>query len=97
MSHYGTYLGGAIRCPGVERTAPPERPQDRPRADGRMRRACLDALRTPGSVRDVASRLGWEPSRAKSWVHWLRRHQLIARVDETRIRGQRAGVFQVAK
>jgi predicted Rossmann fold nucleotide-binding protein DprA/Smf involved in DNA uptake len=98
MSHYGTYLPGGVSCPGVERTAP--RPMDRPPADGRMQRACLAALAQPGTVHDVSRRLGWTFDRAHSWVHYLERRGLVARVGWVRtiIRngagGKRAGQYQ---
>lgn len=95
MSHYGLYLGGVVRTPGVERTVPPERPQDRPQRDGGHQRACLDALSTPRTVAEAAAHLGWDWHRTHSWVHSLLRAGKVQRVGWTKSQaGQRAGQYQ---
>jgi hypothetical protein len=101
MSHYGIYLGGYIRTPGVERTAPPERPQDRP-AYGRVQLMALEALATPCTVAELATRLGWDWDRAHSWIHALKRQGRIRRVGTVQTtptrtansRRQQAGRYQ---
>lgn len=63
--------------------------------DGRCRRACLRALETPGTVAEVAGRLGWDYWRAASWVHYLKRSRLVVRVEWVRTpAGRQAGRYQ---
>lgn len=100
MSHYGVYLGGYVRTPGVERTPPPARSQDRPRY-GQTQIAVLAALDQPTTTTELAGKLGCDRGKADSWVHHLRRRGLVARVSWTRsgkgkTRGGRklAGVYQ---
>ena len=95
MSHYGTYLGGQVRAPGVERRPPPERPQDRPRY-GQVQRMCLAALETPHTAAELARRLGWDADRAKSWIHALKRQGAVHVVEWTREtkRGNKVGRYQ---
>lgn len=98
MSHYGTYLGGYVRTPGAERQPPPERPQDRP-AYGRVQIMALEALATPCTVAELATRLGWDVDRARSWVHALKRQgrvRCVGAVQTTPRRGLdwRAGRYQ---
>lgn len=100
MSHYGVYLGGLVRTPGVERTPPPARPQDRPRY-GTIQGAVLEALQAPQTVAQLAGTLGWTWDRAHSWLHHLRRLGLVTltgwtRTDKGKARGGRklAGVYQ---
>lgn len=67
------------------------------RHDGRRRRTCLSALQAPGTVREVADRLGWPYSRARAWVHHLLRTGAIVRVDTVRsASGQHAGKYIVS-
>lgn len=96
MSHFGTYLGGQVRTPGVERAAPPARPQDRPRY-GQVHRMCLSALETPATPSELARRLGWDVDRAKSWVHCLKRAGLVQVAGWTRERGKGRGGNKVGR
>lgn len=92
IAHYGSYLGGLTPTPGVERVAP--RPMDRPR--GSVQQTCLAVLDVPRTVAELATVLGWDYDRAKSWVHRLQRVGRVERVGWVRTvkQGQRAGQYR---
>lgn len=73
-----------------------QRSEDRPKYDGSKRRAALEALATERTIRQVAAVLGWEPSTAKSWVHWLVNAKQAAMVRRERNpdTGQLVGVYR---
>ncbi len=90
MSHYGTYLGGTLATPGVDRRPPDPPPY------GSQQRRCLLALETPRTVAQVALALGWDYQSARSWVKVLRKAGRVVRTSWTITKaGQRAGVDRV--